>query len=276
MRLGKKDQRVLTLFVQYGNKTDYSEEPITWSSSNNKIATVTKDGIVKGKSNGTTYITAKSKFSNKTAKCKIIVQKVKYMAFTFDDGPGIYTDKLLDGLSKYHSRATFFILGNRVNTYSEQIKREYSLGMEIGSHAYSHKNLKTLSKSAIASEISKTNAAVKKVIGTTPTLLRPPYGNYNSTVSKKAGVPMIYWSVDTLDWKYKKKKYVYNTILKTAKDGEIILMHDIHETTVDGFVQALPKLRKDGFELVTVSELYQIKGKTLKKGVMYFGPNKDQ
>jgi peptidoglycan/xylan/chitin deacetylase (PgdA/CDA1 family) len=275
IRLNKGDKRTLTPTITYGNKKNYSNESIVWKSSNNKIASVDKNGTVKGKSNGTAYITIKSKFTNKSAKCKVIVQKTKYVAFTFDDGPGIYTDKLLDSLEKYHSQATFFVLGNRVNSYKSELKREFELGMEIGSHTYSHKNLKTLSKSEISSEISKASKAIENIIGEKPSLLRPPYGNYNQTVSKKAGAPMIYWSVDTLDWKYKKTNYVCNTILKQAKDSDIILLHDIHETSVNGFIKALPTLRKKGYELVTVSELYKIKGKELKKGVMYYGPKKD-
>ena len=148
--------------------------------------------------------------------------------------------------------------------------------MEISSHTYSHQNLKTLSKKKIKSEIFKTRDAVKKVTGNAPTLLRPPYGNYNSTVSKNAGVPMIYWSVDTEDWKHRNANYISKYIVSHAGDGEIVLLHDIHPTSVDGFIKALPKLRKKGYELVTVSELYAIKGKTLKKGVMYFGPNRDK
>lgn len=276
IHLNKGDKRTLTASVTYGKKTAYANEAISWSSSNNKIATVTKAGVVKGKKKGTTYIKVKSNYTNISVKCKVVVQKTKYIAFTFDDGPGIYTDKLLDALEKYHSQATFFVVGNRVNTYKTQLKREYELGMEIGSHTYSHKTLTSLSKSEIASEISKTNKAIKNIIGVKPTLLRPPYGSYNNTVAKKAGVPMIYWSVDTLDWKYRKVKYVRDTILKTAKDSEIVLLHDIHETSVDGFIKALPKLREQGFELVTVSELYSIKGKKLKNGVMYFGPTHDK
>lgn len=275
IRLNKKDSRVLTPVIKYKGNTKYPNEPITWSSTNEKVATVSKKGVVKGKSKGTAYIKVKSKYSNKTAKCKVVVQKTKYVAFTFDDGPGIYTDKLLDSLSKNHCQATFFVLGNRVDTYEKELKRAYSLGMEIGSHTYSHQNLNALSKDGIAKEISKTNKAVKKIIGVKPTLLRPPYGNYNKTVSKKAGVPMIYWTVDTLDWKTKNTKKVYKAILNNTKDGDIVLLHDIHKTSVNGFIKALPKLREKGFELVTVSELYKIKGKKLKKGKMHFGPNND-
>lgn len=275
IRLSKKDSRVLTPIIKYKGKKKYPAEPIIWSSSNTKVATVNKNGVVKGKSKGTTYITVKSKYSNKSAKCKVVVQKTKYVAFTFDDGPGIYTDKLLTSLSKNHCQATFFVLGNRVDTYSKQLKRAYSLGMEIGSHSYSHPNLNTLSKKEISKEISKTKKAVKKVIGVKPTLFRPPYGNYNKTVSKKVGVPMIYWTVDTLDWKTKNATEVCETILNNTKDGDIVLLHDIHKSSVNGFKKALPKLREKGFELVTVSELYKIKGKKLKKGKMHFGPNND-
>ena len=147
--------------------------------------------------------------------------------------------------------------------------------MEIGSHTYSHKNLKAIPKKEVISEINNTKKAVKDVIGVEPSLLRPPYGNYNATVSKHAGVPMIYWSVDTEDWKYKNASYVKRTVLNFASDGQIVLLHDIHHTTVQGFIKALPSLRKQGYELVTVSELYAIKGKTLKKGVMYYGPYRD-
>lgn len=275
IRLNKGDKRYLTATVKYKNKGN-KKEPVIWSSSNPDVATVTQKGVVKGKSKGVAYIKIYSKYSNKSAKCKVIVsKKIKYVAFTFDDGPGKYTDKLLNALDKYNSKATFFVLGASIKNYKDQLKHEYNSGMEIGSHTYNHKNLKTISKSEVEKEITKTNNLIQDIIGTTPTLLRPPYGNYNKTVSKLAGVPMIYWTDDTLDWKYKDKKYVAKTILKGAKDGDIILLHDIHSTSVDGFIKALPKLKKKGYELVTVSELYKIKGKKLKNGKMYFGPNND-
>ena len=275
IQLGKNDTRTIKPVINYGKNTKYTNEPISWSSMNNKIATV-KNGVVKGKKNGTTYIKVQSKYTNKVAKLKVTVKKTKYIAFTFDDGPGDYTNKLLTALDKYQSKATFFVLGNRVNAYKKQLKREYDLGMEVGSHTYAHKNLKSLNKAAIKSEITKTRDAVKKIIGENPTLLRPPYGNFNTTVSKNAGVPMIYWSVDTEDWKHRNVKYVSKYILDHSHDGEIILLHDIHPTSVDGFIKALPKLKKKGFELVTVSDLYAIKGKKLKNGVMYYGPNRDK
>lgn len=278
IRLNKKDKRTLTPVITYANKKrkKYAPEEIIWKSSNNKVATVNQKGVVTGKSNGSAYIKATSKYTNKTVKCKVTVQKTKYIAFTFDDGPGEYTDTLLNSLKKYHSKATFFVVGNRVGSYSSQLKREYALGMEIGSHTYSHQNLTSISKKSVISEIEKAKKAIKNITGAEPTVLRPPYGNYNETVSKYAGVPLIYWSVDTEDWKYKNASYVKRTVLNTAADGQIVLMHDIHQTTVQGFVKALPKLRKSGYEMVTVSELYAIKGKKMKNGVMYYGPNRDK
>lgn len=274
IQLGRNHKRIIKPIVKYGN-SKYSNEPIIWTSSDNKIASV-KNGVVKGKKNGSTYIQAKAKYSNKAVRLKVTVKNTKYIAFTFDDGPGDYTDKLLDALEKYHSKATFFVLGNRVNTYKKQLKREYDLGMEVGSHTWAHKNLNAISKSAVKNEIFKARDAIEKIIGQNPTVLRPPYGNFNKTVAKNAGVPMIYWSVDTEDWKHKNVKYVSKYIVKHARDGEIVLLHDIHPTSVDGFIKALPELKKKGFELVTVSELYNIYGKKMKKGIMYYGPNSNR
>lgn len=274
IQLGRNHKRIIKPIIKYGN-SKYSNEPIIWTSSNNKIASV-KNGVIKGKKNGSTYIKAKAKYTNKAVRLKVTVKNTKYIAFTFDDGPGDYTDKLLDALEKYHSKATFFVLGNRVNTYKKQLKREYDLGMEVGSHTWAHKNLNAISKSAVKSEIFKARDAIEKIIGQNPTVLRPPYGNFNKTVAKNAGVPMIYWSVDTEDWKHKNVKYVSKYIVKHARDGEIVLLHDIHPTSVDGFIKALPELKKKGFELVTVSELYNIYGKKMKKGIMYYGPNSNR
>lgn len=274
IQLGRNHKRIIKPIVKYGN-SKYSNEPIIWTSSDNKIASV-KNGVIKGKKNGSTYIKAKAKYTNKAVRLKVTVKNTKYIAFTFDDGPGDYTDKLLDALEKYHSKATFFVLGNRVNTYKKQLKREYDLGMEVGSHTWAHKNLNAISKSAVKNEIFKARDAIEKIIGQNPTVLRPPYGNFNKTVAKNAGVPMIYWSVDTEDWKHKNVKYVSKYIVKHARDGEIVLLHDIHPTSVYGFIKALPELKKKGFELVTVSELYNIYGKKMKKGIMYYGPNSNR
>lgn len=276
IKMNIDDKRKLEPAIKFtGNKT-YTTEPIEWSSSNNKIAKVSSKGVVKGQSNGTAYITIKSKFSGKKATVKLNITPTKYIAFTFDDGPGIYTKKLVNALKKYDSKATFFALGRSVEKHRDALKYAHANGMEIGTHTYAHKNLKKCSKSTIRSEIRKGKKAIKDTIGVYPTLLRPPYGNYNKTVSKNAGVPMIYWTVDTLDWKHKKTKYVAKSIFRQSGKWDVVLLHDIHKTSVEGFIKALPKLKKNNYELVTVSELYQIYGKKLKPGVMYYGPLKSK
>ena len=124
-------------------------------------------------------------------------------------------------MKKHESKATFFVLGNRANSFKKQLQREYNLGMEIGSHTWSHKNLKILSEKNVKKEISYARNAIKNVTGEYPTLLRPPYGNYNSIVSKNAKAPMIYWSVDTEDWKYRNVKYIKNYVINHAGDGKL-------------------------------------------------------
>ncbi len=272
IRLNAKDKRVLHPSIKFSGNENYTTEPIEWNSSNTKVAKVSSKGVVKGIANGTTNISIKSKFSGKKTNIKVTVGPTKYVAFTYDDGPGEYTKKLVAALRKYDSKATFFALGRSIARNRDALRYAHSNGMEIGTHTYSHLNLKRCSKKKIKSEIRRAKNIVKDTIGIYPTLLRPPYGNYNKTVSKNAGIPMIYWSVDTLDWKHKKTKYVKKSILKNTGNWDIVLLHDIHKTSVNGFIKALPKLKKRNYELVTVSELYQIYGKKLKPGVMYYGP----
>lgn len=276
IRVGRGDKRKLNPSIIYHKNSEYTPEPVEWKSSNKNIAKISSKGVVKGKKKGTCTISLRSKFTGKRASIKVTVGPTKYIAFTFDDGPGPYTNKLVSKLKKYNAKATFFMMGNKVRSNASIVRNQYNSGMEIGSHSYSHPNFKQCSKPKIKSEISKTNSVIKSVIGVKPTLLRPPYGNYNKTVSKYAGVPMVYWTIDTLDWKYRRVNYVKNSILNQATPWAIVLLHDIHPTSVNGFIKALPKLKKRNYELVTVSELYQIYGKKMKDGKMYYGPIRDK
>ena len=121
LRVGRNQKRFLDLKTTYDKNKKYKNEPVVWISTNNKVVTV-KNGVIKGKKTGTAYIKARSKYTNETAKCKVtVVKKLKYVAFTFDDGPGEYTDKLLSALKKHESKATFFVLGNRANSFKKNI-----------------------------------------------------------------------------------------------------------------------------------------------------------
>lgn len=192
------------------------------------------------------------------------------VALTFDDGPYDVVDKrILKVLDKYDGRATFFVLGNRVSSYKKDLKKIYIQGCQVASHTYSHKNLAELSKKAMKDEVNKANEAVKKIIGVNPTLLRCPYGSTNSLMKKTIKMPLIAWNVDSEDWKSRDADTIYKRC-KDVSDGDIVLMHDIYESTADAVEKLVPKLHKKGIQLVTVEELFYYKDKKLKKGKTYY------
>ena len=192
------------------------------------------------------------------------------IALTFDDGPNpSTTNRLLDILEQSGAKATFFMLGNLVSGGPDCIKRMKELGMEIGSHTYDHTQLTKLSAEGVQSQVQRTNDNVNKIIGEKPTVMRPPYGAYNATVKAGAGVPIILWSVDTLDWKSRNADSVCEVVRKNVRDGSIILFHDIYGTSVDAVERLIPELQRQGYQLVTVSELAAAKGKEMEPGGVY-------
>ncbi len=158
---------------------------------------------------------------------------------------------------KYNGRGTFFELGQNMNLYPDIVKSVYERGHEIASHTYQHAQLTKLDATALDEEIKKTQDACFKATGTEPTLVRPPYG-----------LSMILWDGDTEDWRYSKAtdgaQIVCNNIIRDAKaktgDGNIVLIHDIHENSVAGLEMALDQLSKEGYQFVTVSDLIKYKG----------------
>ena len=194
----------------------------------------------------------------------------KMVALTYDDGPHkTYTPQIVKTLSKYNGRATFFVVGSRVNSYKSAIKGAVNIGCEIGNHTYNHKTLTTVSVSTMKSQISKTNSVVKSVCGVTPTIVRTPGGAVNNTVLKNVNYPIISWSVDTLDWKYRKASSVQSKIKSNVKDGSIILMHDLYASTASATENIVPWLVNNGYQLVTVTEMMQVKGVDFKAGKVY-------
>ena len=202
-------------------------------------------------------------------------QDKKLIAFTFDDGPSeTNTNYLLDNLDKYDAKVTFFVLGSRVNSNKETIKRAYLEGNDIGSHTYNHQNLNLLSDVALIDEVKKTNEAIKEVIGTSPTLLRPPYGNLTDHGKELANMSIILWNIDPLDWKYKDKNRVANEIIEHAHDGAIVLVHDIYKSSVEGALLAMEELQKQGYAFVTINEMAQLRGIKLDTTTSYFSMKK--
>lgn len=193
----------------------------------------------------------------------------KLVAITFDDGPSGYTESLLDGLKERNAKATFFIVGNMASSRMSTVRRAVAEGHQIANHTTSHPDLAGLSSDKIKSELNGCRKYLVDAAGDQRFLLRPPYGSYNSTVRNTANVPIILWSVDTLDWKYRNSDTVYNNIINNTTDGSIVLLHDLYSTSVKGALRAIDTLKSRGYEFVTVNELFRRRGVTLENGKVY-------
>ena len=190
------------------------------------------------------------------------------IALTFDDGPGPETDRLLDVLEENDAHATFFMTGGNASARPAAVQRMLELGCELGNHTWNHPQLTKLDASGIQAEVGNTNNAIAAACGSAATVLRPPYGDYNSSVLSAAGMPAILWSVDTLDWKTKSKVQTVESIMG-AEDGDIVLLHDIHTWSIDAAIEAIPKLIEAGYQLVTVSEMAAVRNGGLSAGQNY-------
>lgn len=192
------------------------------------------------------------------------------VAITFDDGPGPYTMQLLEQLEAYHSRATFFLVGSKIPNYQGALSKMKDIGCEIGNHTLNHARLSLFPVETIAYEIQATNDAIQNVVGEQERILvRPPYGATNETVLMSANAPLIMWSIDTRDWETKNATLVRDYVMSVVQDGDIVLLHDIHETTMQAALEFIPQLVKQGYQLVTVSEMAKAKGITLENGIKY-------
>ena len=194
-------------------------------------------------------------------------QGSKLAAITFDDGPSNrQTPRLLDGLKARGAKATFFVLGQNAQDNLDVIRRAYEEGHEIASHTWDHEDLTGLSDSGVQNEIRSTERVLNKVCGEGKYLLRPPYGSANARVRALAGVPLVYWSVDPEDWRYRDADTVCANIVNNTTDGAIILVHDIYASSVDGALRAIDKLKEKGYEFVTVTELHRRRQVAMENG----------
>lgn len=180
------------------------------------------------------------------------------VALTFDDGPSPETTpRLLDILAEHQVRATFFVLGSQAQAFPEIIARQIEEGHEVANHSWSHPDLTSLSEEALREEVVRTNEAIEKVTGSAPTLLRPPYGATGPTVKRVAAdleMVQVMWDVDTRDWEHHDPARTLAAV-GDASAGSIILMHDIHATTVDAVEDVITALSGEGFGFATVSSL---------------------
>lgn len=194
----------------------------------------------------------------------------KLIALTFDDGPGQYTDNLLDILKNNKANATFFMLGKNLSHYSDTVLKAHNLGMEIGYHSYAHTNFKRQEIAEIKSELEFSNEILKNITGDTFHLIRPPYGSINEEIKEALDAPLIFWHIDTEDWRHHDIEYLKKYTLDNLEDGDIILFHDIHKTSVLAIEEILPYLYVNGFQVLSVSELAETFGYNLESNKKYF------
>lgn len=198
------------------------------------------------------------------------------VALTYDDGPHLTnTPALLDLLQEYNTVATFFEVGSRLETMPQFLSTMEEIGCEIGNHSYSHSNLTRLTSDKVTEEIEKTNALIREEVGHDATVVRAPGGSVNATVKSAINFPLINWTVDTEDWKYRSAEHVISSIKNAGDlDGKIILMHSLYSSTVEASETIIPWLIEQGYQLVTVSELAQYRDVTMVNGTVYFKFNK--
>lgn len=183
-------------------------------------------------------------------------KREKRVALTFDDGPNTQsTMKLLKLLEKEQIKATFFVLGQMVTAHPTVASKIVEQGHEIANHSYTHPDLTKLSSDIIHNEVKKTDEAIFRATGILPKTFRAPYGAATQEVIRTVGLPMIHWDVDSLDWHSSDPQAIANKVLEEVRPGSIVLMHDIHERSVEAAPEIIRGLREQGYEFVTITEL---------------------
>lgn len=191
---------------------------------------------------------------------------LKCVALTFDDGPGPYTNQILDTLDQHGVKATFFETGNSIPRFPDVVRRQLASGMEIGSHTVTHRQLTLLSQEEQQKEADGASHQLVELGVPRPLMLRPPYGSWNNS-TQNLGYSLILWNVDSEDWKNRDATVTTNNIMAQVKAGSIVLMHDIHPSTAQALPGIILKLKEQGYTLVTVSELIG----TPVAGQVYYG-----
>lgn len=198
-----------------------------------------------------------------------INKEKKLVSITFDDGPGAYTNELVDILAANKAHATFFMVGNRIAKLKDVVLNVYKNENEVAYHSYAHKSFKRQPLEEIQADFLLSNETLKSIIGVPFKLTRPPYGAINDEVKMGLDTSFILWNVDTLDWQHKDVDYLFTYTLSHINEGDIVLFHDIHRTSVDAIKAILPELYVRGYQVVTVSALANSYGISLENHNVY-------
>ena len=196
--------------------------------------------------------------------------RIPLVALTFDDGPRPdTTGALLDGLALRGVPATFFLVGERIEGSEELLLRMKQEGHQIGIHTYDHVLMTQLSRAEFEEQLALTRSRLGELLGEGEYWLRPPYGILDDNVVRWADGPLILWSVDPEDWKDRDRNRIVELVVSRAKDGDIILMHDIYHSSVDAALDIVDKLQERGFCFVTVEQLMELSGTEPSAGELY-------
>lgn len=193
------------------------------------------------------------------------------IALTYDDGPlDSVGNQIMDIMAAYSAKCTFFLVGDRVADYITEVQRMAAEGHEIANHTYSHTYLNRVSAQEIINQVTACNTIIEQVTGAYPTLMRLPGGNKNSTVLSHVNMPIILWNIDTRDWKTRNTQSTIDAVLGKVKSGDIVLMHELYQSTAEATAVIVPTLISQGFQLVTVSELAALRGVPLTPNTVYY------
>lgn len=257
------DDQLTLYFTEYKTSQETPTVSIPYKEVNHLLATdfqlSVDDLAIKGDSSTDADETPKTDEEdegNPDVDADKEVSNKKRVALTFDDGPDPnVTMRVLETLEKYDAKATFFMLGSRVEYYPEIAKNVQEAGHELGNHSWTHPDLSKASIEKVFDEINRTSRIIEEVTGEKPYSFRPPYGAFNDVVRQQTDLPIALWDVDTLDWKHRNGQQLLASVKGSVKDGSIILMHDIHPSTADGLDAVMAYLQENGYTFVTVSEL---------------------
>ena len=191
------------------------------------------------------------------------------IALTFDDGPSPQTTAaLLDGLKERGAHATFFLIGEQIAGNEAIVRRMKDEGHQIGNHSFTHARLDAADAAALG-EIQKTDDALRDVLGDGSYWIRPPWGFASEALKSAVTVPLIFWTLDTMDWSVRSKELVAHHIIENVRTGDIVLLHDLYDTSADAALQVIDVLGAQGYEFVTLEELFACSGVTTQAGHFY-------
>lgn len=246
------------------------------SNEDLKLSKITEKGIeidVLGKKVDYAYDETSFVMKNENIKTLLTEERIEIekreidpdkpmVAFTFDDGPAPgNTERILAALEKVGGRATFFQLGYLMEQYPDTVRAVAEAGSEIANHSYDHDWLTEKSLEDAVADLSSVNDIAFSLTGNEIQLVRPPYGAYSSAIKEGITEKLVMWDVDTRDWESRNTESIINMTKQYTYDGAIVLFHDIHSATIPAVEELIEYYDSLGYQFVTVSELYEVKGK---------------